>query len=264
MKSNARCLLTGASGGIGAAIALALAKQGYSLVLQGRNKDKLLALQARLPGNHLIAVGDLTCAQDRKLILQTAFSAGFIDLLVNSAGISNFADFKRVSEQQVEQIININLTSPILLTQAYLQKIGSRKATVINIGSVLGAIGFPGFDVYCASKFGLRGFTESLARELADSAVRVAYFAPRTTQTEINCAEVMAMNQALGSKVDRVDFVAGEFIKLLNSNSQRRTVGWPEKLFARINGVLPELVDNTLKGKLKTIKKFTNNLMQES
>ncbi|MCW8995482.1 MAG: SDR family oxidoreductase [Psychromonas sp.] len=264
MQSKARCLLTGASGGIGSAIAQVLAQQGYSVVLQGRDKERLQALKAQLAGEHSIVIGDLTCTQDRTRILENAFSGGHIDLLVNGAGISDFSDFKALSQLRIEQLIHVNLTSPILLTQAYLQKIGDKKATIINIGSALGAIGFPGFDVYCASKFGLRGFSESLSRELADSAVRVAYFAPRTTQTEINSNEVITMNRALGSKVDSADFVAREFIKLLNSQSRRKTVGWPEKLFARINGCLPEVVDKALKGKLKTVKKFTHNVSRES
>jgi short-subunit dehydrogenase len=261
MQTQRRCLLTGASGGIGAAIAHALVEQGYSLVLQGRNEEKLQALCAALPGKHLLAPGDLSCAQDRVDILQTAFAGGHIELLVNAAGISDFGDFSLVPQERIEQLINVNLTSPILFTQAYLQKIGERKATIINVGSALGAIGFPGFDIYCASKFGLRGFSESLARELADTAVRVAYFAPRTTQTGINSQKVITMNRALGSKIDSVEFVAQEFVKLLNSKSLRKTVGWPEKLFARINGFWPEIVDKALKVKLPTVKKFIANVI---
>lgn len=256
MKNNRYCLLTGASGGIGAALATALAEQGYTLVLQGRNEAKLRALQEKLGSNHLIVVGDLSCAKARADILQKAFQFGFIDLLVNSAGISHFGEFSALSQDQIGEIIKINLTSPIQLTQAFLQKIGANQATVINVGSAFGAIGFPGFDVYCASKFGLRGFTESLARELAGSPVRVAYFAPRSTQTEINSEQVINMNKALANKVDSVDVVAREFIKLLRSKRRRGAVGWPEKLFARLNGVFPELVDRALQGKLPTIKKF--------
>lgn len=232
-------------------------------MLQGRDENKLRALKAQLTGDHCIVTGDLSCATDRADIFQKAFQFGFIDLLVNGAGISSFGEFNVLSQAQIAQTININLTSPIQLTQGYLQRVGSQKATVINVGSALGGIGFPGFDIYCASKFGLRGFTESLARELAGSAVRVAYFAPRTTQTASNSDAVLSMNKVLGNSIDSVEFVAQEFIKLLNGQAQNAVVGWPEKFLVRLNGVFPELIDRALNGKLSTIKKFTH-ITQES
>lgn len=285
MKNNKVCLITGASGGIGGAIAHVLAANGYTLILQGRNEDKLLSLQQSLPNitppnkaspsKTFILLGDLTKAQDREYILTEAFRLGPIDLLVNSAGTSCFSPLETMEQQNIEQLININLTAPVLFTQGFVQKINEKtttinspnagstnaestitKTTIVNIGSAFGFIGHPGFSVYCASKFGLRGFTESLARELSDSAIRVAFFAPRATKTTINTDQVNALNAALGNTVDSPEFVAQQFMLLLNSNSNRKVVGWPEKLFSRINGILPELVDRALNSKLSQIKQF--------
>ncbi len=267
------CLVTGASGGIGGAIATALAREGYTLILQGRNKDKLVNLQQSLPNKAFILMGDLTQAEDRERILTAAFQIGAIDLLVNNAGISYFSSIETTEDHIIEQLININLTAPMLFTQRFIQKLRSctngpahesSHSTIINVGSAFGFIGHPGFSGYCASKFGLRGFTESLARELSDSNIRVAFFAPRATQTEINSNIVNELNHALGNKVDSPAFVAQEFMLLLNSHQQRKVVGWPEKLFARLNGILPEIVDRAMSSKLQQIKSFFSAHNSES
>jgi short-subunit dehydrogenase len=262
MNNNKYCLITGASGGIGGAIAHKLSSNGYTLILHGRNKEKLVNLQQSLPNESFIGLGDLTQAEDREQILTEAFQIGQIELLVNNAGISCFSSFESMDEHTIEQLININLTAPMLFTQSFIQKLNRSSvnshvnATIINVGSAFGFIGHPGFSAYCASKFGLRGFTESLARELSDSNIRAAFFAPRATQTEINTADVNELNNTLGNKVDSPTYVAQEFMSLLNSNHQRKVVGWPEKLFARLNGVLPEIVDKAMASKLQKIKQF--------
>ena len=249
-----RCLLTGASGGIGAALAQVLAEQGITLILQGRELTKLEALQQRLPGQHELVVADLTLAEERQRLLTQAFASGHIDCLINNAGASAFSDFTALPPGDIEAMLALNLTAPILLTRAYLQQMAGRTATVVNVGSVLGAIGLPGFGVYAATKFGLRGFTEALMREYADTDTRIAYFAPRTTATE---------STALGNAVDSPTQVAAAFMTWLNGRAQRRTVGWPEKLLVRLNGLLPELVDRVLKGQLAEIKKHTAAAAQE-
>ena len=259
-----RCFLTGASGGIGAALARVLAEQGVSLVLQGRDKARLEVLQQSLPGEHELAVGDLTRAEDRQQLLTQAFAGGNIDCLINNAGASAFGNFTALPAKELEAMIALNLTVPILVTRAYLQQKAGRPATVVNVGSVLGAIGFPGFGVYGATKFGLRGFTESLMREYADTDTRIAYFAPRTTATSSNSSAANAMNAALGNAVDSPSQVAAAFMELLNGKARRRTLGWPEKLLVRLNGLLPELVDRALKGQLADIKRYTATVDQET
>ena len=258
-----RCLLTGASGGIGAALAQALAEQGITLVLQGRDQARLEALQQRLPGKHELLVADLTRAQDRQRLLAQAFAPGHVDCLVNNAGASAFGDFTQLLSDDIEAMLSLNLTAPILLSRDYLQRVAAGPATVVNVGSVLGAIGMPGFGVYCASKFGLRGFTEALMREYADTATRIVYFAPRTTATPSNSAAANGMNTALGNAVDSPAEVAAAFMALLKGRAPRRTLGWPEKFLVRVNGLVPELVDRVLRGQLAEIKKHTAAAAQE-
>ncbi|MDX2369196.1 MAG: SDR family oxidoreductase [Colwellia sp.] len=262
MKILPKCLLTGATGGIGNAIAFELAAQGYSLVLHGRNKLKLSALLEQLPcvngaAPHEIVVGDITHADDRATILKQAFLSAPVSLLINNAGVSSFNNFSNLAEHEISEIITVNLIATMQFTYDFLRTNGFCQATVINIGSALGAIGFPGYSVYCASKFGLRGFTESLNREFSNSDIRVCYLAPRATNTDSNSHQAVAMNKAMGSKMDPPEIVAKSLIELLASKSDRKSIGWPEKLFARINGLFPELVDSSIKKKLSTILKFT-------
>lgn len=262
MKNLPRCLLTGATGGIGSAIAHEMASRGYSLVLHGRNEAKLIELCKQLPCidnsvPHQIVTGDILNTEDRTEMLNRAFASSPVSLLINNAGVSSFNDFSQVSSKEINQVLNTNLVATIQLTHDFLKIKHFSQATVVNIGSALGAIGFPGYSIYCASKFGLRGFTESLTRELANNDVRVCYFAPRATDTKINSDSVIAMNKAMGSKVDPPEKVAKAFISLLEGKNNRKSVGWPEKFFARINGLLPELVDSSFKKSLATILKFT-------
>jgi short-subunit dehydrogenase len=162
------------------------------------------------------------------------------------------------------------LITPMLFTQEFLAKSKSitmyhsdqAPLNIIQVGSAFGYIGYPGFSSYCASKFGLRGFIEALAREYADTRIRFGYFAPRATNTNINAVSVDDMNKALGNAVDRVDTVAKAFIIFLNSKKREQVVGWPEKLFARINGFIPKLVDNAIQSNLLIIKRYLKQSSQ--
>lgn len=254
-------LITGATGGIGSAIAKQLAAQNYRLILHARDPHKLRLLNESLGGNHHLISADIGNPEACAELIASASQYGPISLLVNNAGVSLFANFvsAHANDQQNIQLIQLNLIAPILLCQHFIASLApAQTATIVNVGSALGSIGFPGFSVYCASKFGLRGFTQSLSREYANTPLRVCYFGPRTTNTAINSSEATNMSHALNSTVDSPDFVASQFMLLLNSNKRSKIVGWPEKFFARINGLLPEVVDRAFHKKTKTIKEFAN------
>jgi short-subunit dehydrogenase len=249
-----RVLLTGASGGIGRAIARSLASEGASVLLVARRAEELLLLSQQLPGSHSCFSADLTCAADRQALLGFVQATGGVDMLINNAGASQFA---LAAEQDYAAQITLNLLAPMQLCQQLLPMLQQKPvATIVNIGSAFGSIGYPGFSGYCASKFGLRGFTEALKRELALTKIRVLYFAPRATQTAINSQAVVAMNQELGNAMDTPDVVAAQLLAQLKQGQSRRFVGWPEKLFVRLNAVLPELVDKAIRGKLAVILKY--------
>lgn len=264
LKDIKTCLVTGASGGIGGAIAKVLCENGYTVFIQGRNQEKLEQLKLAMTGNCQILVGDLNKPEDRVQILNLAFAQQGIDLLVNAAGLSSFVAFDDTTPELINELMQTNLIMPMVFTQEFLAKSKSSSVNhsaqeqldIIQVGSAFGYIGYPGFSAYCASKFGLRGFTEALAREYSDTSIRFRYFAPRATNTNINTAGVDDMNKALGNSVDSVDAVAKAFITFLNSKKREQVVGWPEKLFIRVNGFIPKLVDNAIKSKLSIIKGY--------
>ena len=130
------------------------------------------------------------------------------------------------------------------------------QAAIINMGSTFGSIGYPGFSAYVTSKFGIRGYTETLRRELSDTNIHVFYLAPRAVKTPINSPAVVALNEALGNAMDEPQMVADALVYMLINNKTSMYLGWPENLFIRINSIFPKLVDNALGSKLATIRRF--------
>lgn len=246
-------LLTGATGGIGSEVAGQLSAAGARLILTGRSAVKLKTLQRQLAVETLVYCCDLTSVTEQLALLQFCQQQGGIDVLINNAGISQFG---LCQQQQFNDLININLLVPMQLCQLFLPVLRQRKGQIVNVGSAFGSIGHPGFTGYCATKFGLRGFTEALQRELADSGIQVKYFAPRATETSINSSDVVQLNQQLGNSMDSPAWVAEQLLKQLKSNELRRFLGWPERIFVRLNAVFPALVDMALKSKLTLIELF--------
>ena len=258
--TNKNIILTGASGGIGAKTALLLAHENANVTLVGRNAESLNRVFESLPSeslNHQVIVADLATTEGRKRVVRSAHDA---DALVNMAGINQLSLLNQMSDQQIVDMISCNLTMPMLLTKEILPILESKpEAALINVGSILGSIGMAGSVAYCASKFGLRGFTESLHRELADTNIKVSYIAPRATDTAMNGDAATALNKELGSGVDTPEQIAQIIVNTLqNSKSVRKYIGWPEKLFVRVNSLFPGVVDGSLMKQLPIIKKYTN------
>ncbi len=260
---NKTIILTGASGGIGQSIATRLAEEGARLLLLGRNSERLRQLQKQLKiaDQHRALALDLASAEAGLTLVAFCREQSLSpDVLINNAGVSDFQLFLNQSPDTIEELLQINLISPLLICRHLLPLLAERpESALINIGSSFGSIGYPGFGSYCASKFGLRGFSEALRRELADGTTRVCCIAPRATRTRINSPSVQAMNQELGNRVDDPERVADEVVRALRSGCKRdRYIGWPEKLFVRLNALLPRLVDSSLRKQLPIIRRFAD------
>jgi len=253
-----RIVLTGAAGGMGELIALALAAQGANLVLTDVNEQRLDRLVTRLGPPHVGVAADLCAEQGRATLHQVCRDLDGIDLLINAAGMSEYKLLEQQSSARLELMMTINLVVPMLLIQEMLPLLKMRpEAAIVNMGSTFGSIGHPGFATYCASKFGLRGFTESLRRELSDTRVQVYYIAPRATRTDMNSPAVVQLNEELGNTMDDPAVVVDALLQMLVSKSGGDYfLGWPEKLFVRINGLLPKIVDGALGKQLTTIKRL--------
>jgi short-subunit dehydrogenase len=204
-----------------------------------------------------ILAGYLTHEQTPSELKALVQSTGGIDLLINNAGTSQFKSFAEQTSFELESLLKTNLVAPMLLTQALIPELmKSKEAQIINIGSIFGYIGFPGFTSYCASKFGLRGFSQSLRRELADTSIRVKYFAPRATKTSINSDAVMQMNVELKTESDSPAWVASEFMKFLESSAWEKKLGGKESFFVFMNQLFPSIPDKAILGQLPIIKKY--------
>ncbi len=266
MQLDARvCVLTGATGGIGRTLARALAECGVRLILTARDRRALDDLAAMLPDGCVADVcpGDLTRADHREVLAERAerLDAG---ILVNLFGANRFGLLAAQSEHDVQALLSVNLVAPIALTQRLLPHLQRRKESlVVNVGSAFDAIGFPGYVLYSASKFGLRGFSEALGRELADSPVAVVHIAPRATRTPMNTPAVSAMNRALGNTEDPPERVAARIVAAMRTGRRRSSIGYRERWFARINRTLPVLVDHVLARQLATIKHFAASATRE-
>ncbi|MEZ5504664.1 MAG: SDR family oxidoreductase [Gammaproteobacteria bacterium] len=255
-----KVLLTGATGGIGKALARVLSQQGARLILVGRNVDRLVHIAHELklsPQVTTFAELDLGSPQVHEQALAVARSHPDIDLVVNCAGMNLFAASDTAPAAQVAAVLDVNLKGTILLTQALLPGLLQRpEAAVVNVGSTFGSIGYPGFAAYCASKFGLRGYTEALRRELANSSVRVFYIAPRATATDMNEQAVRDMNVALGNAMDTPEQVAARIVQSVQREKMRVFIGWPEKFFVFMNGLMSSVVDKALIKQLPVIQRF--------
>lgn len=249
--SDSTILITGASGGIGGAIARELSRRGASLILVSRDGDKLAAFAAELgiSGSKIMPlVGDLAIPGEPARVVQEALAqGGTIDILINCAGVQNFGFFAEESAADTATLFQINTIAPVALANAVLPHMLEKgKGQIVNLGSIFGSIGFPCFASYSASKYALRGFSEALRRELAGTGVGVTYVAPRFTKTAFNRSAVTRMANALKMNQDEPESVAASVITAIERDDRERYLGWPEKLFVRINSILPRLVDPNL------------------
>ena len=234
-------LLTGASGGLGRELVRQLSARGARVIMIARQRATLQTL-GKTYGQPWFVL-DLNAA-DAVQQLSDYLSAQNLRVtgLINNAGQSSTGTFASRDAATIEQLLNTNLIAPIKLTHALLPQLQQQQGWVLNIGSVFGAIGYPGQTLYCASKFGLHGFTQALARELAGTGVKVLYAAPRAIATDMNQGLMAAMNERLGSTADKPAAVAEQLLKQIEQQRPEQTLGWPEKLFVKINGAFPQWV----------------------
>jgi len=251
-------VLTGASGGIGAALCDELVAAGTRVLAVGRDPLRLAQVASRHPPGQVLPLpADLCNDSGRAQVLAAARALQAPpSLLLIAHAQSGFGLFAEQSEQELRRMLETNLLAPMLLVRALLPLLQVQpQAAVVAVGSTFGSLGFPGFAGYSASKFGLRGLFEALAREYADSHVRFQYLAPRATRTAFNTAQVDALNQELKVGADSPGEVARALRQAIERGDRRLQIGWPEKLFARLNGALPGLVDRSLKAQLPVVRR---------
>jgi short-subunit dehydrogenase len=231
------------------------------VLLTGRDEAALrrVAREADPAGDYVdVFRADVCRADERRALAEAARTwRGGVNVLINNAGVPAVGLLTDVQTDAMEQALAVNVMAPMHLSRLLLPHLTRRsQAHIVNVGSVFGAIGYPGHSVYSATKFALRGFSEALRRELADTGVRVHYLAPRATRTPFNAGAGDALNAALRVATDAPARVAASVCELLERDRAEGVVGWPEKLFVRINAVLPRLVDRSLRAQLPAIRRI--------
>jgi len=183
---NKIAIVTGAGRGIGKGIAIALAEQGCNVVVSDINEDDCTKVSGEL---NKIGVKNLVvkCDVSKKsgvdnLIKTTVKKFGNLDILVNNAGIFPFVPFEKMTESDWEKVIDVNLKSVFLCSQAAAKEMKSG-GKIVSISSIAAFVGFEGLTHYCASKGGIKAFTQALALELAPKKINVNAVAPGAIDT---------------------------------------------------------------------------------
>ncbi len=207
--SGKTALITGASGGIGEAIARALHAQGADVALSGRKKDVLEKLSSELKGHALAAslddraaIADLIKAAEQKM--------GKIDILVNNAGLTKDQLALRLTDEAWDEVIAVDLTASFLLARAVLRGMVKRRwGRIISIASVVATMGNAGQANYAAAKGGLIAMSKSLAREVANRGITVNCVAPGFIETAMTDALSTEQKQALAATIPSGRFGKG-------------------------------------------------------
>jgi short-subunit dehydrogenase len=192
MKRNvngSRAIVTGASSGIGRAVALELARGGASVVVVARREERLRELVgqiAALGRSVETVVGDITDAETRQRAIDAAQSKlGGLDILVNNAGVGAVGLFQDADPQRARRVMEVNFFALVEMTRLALPLLKhGAKPIVVNVASILGHRGVPYNSEYCASKFAVQGFSESIRAEFTKLGIDVLVVSPGTTETE--------------------------------------------------------------------------------
>jgi 3-oxoacyl-[acyl-carrier protein] reductase len=219
-----KALVTGATGGIGGAIARALHARGASVTLSGTREAALEQLAGTFGERVHVAAANLGDAESVEALLPAAEAAmGGLDILVNNAGVTRDNLLLRMKDEEWEAVISVNLTAAFRLSRAAVKGMMRRRyGRIVNIGSVVGAIGNPGQVNYAASKAGLVGMTKALAAEVATRGITVNCVAPGFVESpmtdELNDAQkATILGTVPMGRLGKADEIAAAVVYLASS-----------------------------------------------
>jgi len=231
-------VVTGGAGAIGALLCKELCAAGAHITVVDRVET--LSFDAKL------IQGDLSTS-DGVAQIANQLRSNQVDILVNLAGLQYFGLCEEQSPQLTVLLYAVNLIAPVLLTQAVLPQMKARgNGQIVNIGSTFGSINFAHFATYSSSKAGLRGFSEALRREVKSDGIAVTYIAPRAVETPLNTAQIMEFGRITKMNMDKPEWAAKKIAKAISTRKKDVFLGFPEKLFVRINALSPRMVDGAL------------------
>jgi short-subunit dehydrogenase len=244
MNNPKRVLVTGAGTGIGRALSIEAATKGFDLILVGRTSSTLeITLSMCSTRSARIVVADVTKPDGRALITDAV--EGSLDILVNNAGVLNVGHLADMADSELEEMTNTNLVAPMALTRDLLPALRSSKGRIVNIGSVFGDIAYPFFAGYSATKFGLRGFSDAMRRELSGAGIGVTYIAPRATHTAAE-STFAALIEPMEMTLDTAEVVAAQSWDAILKGKRESFPKGKERFFVKVQRLFPSLVDKSV------------------
>jgi uncharacterized protein len=253
-------LITGASKGIGAEMAKLLAAKGKNLVLVARTTEKLMALKTNLETNHGVEVyitgKDLSNVNNAIELYKELNNQGIvIDQLVNNAGIGLYGNFVETSLEQELKMIELNISSLVVLTKLFAQDMVKRQyGKILNVASLLSFLPFPYYSVYSATKSFVLAFTETIAAELDGSGVTVTALCPGTVDTEFHSTNMWKTNAMSANKPVSAESVAKVGVELLLNGSGKKIVGFNNWFISNLPRVTPDRIMMKIKKHLASQK----------
>lgn len=258
---NKVVIITGASSGIGKALAFEYGNKGAQVVITGRNEAKLQDARAELIASHItckaIVCDSSSEEQTRAMIAEVVQEFGQIDLLINNAGISMRSMFESVDLKVLKQLMDINFWGTVYATHAALPYLKASQGGIIGISSIAGYRGLPVRTGYSASKFAMNGFLEALRTELLETGVHVLTACPGFTASNIRNASLNSEGKITGDsmrdeeKMMSAEEVAQRIYQAYEQKKKTLVLTFQGKLTVFLNkwmnGLMDRLVYNTLK-----------------
>ncbi len=265
--NNKVSIITGASSGIGKAIAYELAKKGSNVVLAARRKDRLIKVAKDIEDKYnvktLVIQADLSLQDDcKKVIDNTIAKFSKIDILINNAGISQRALFADLDLNVIHKVMNINYWASIYTTKFALPYILESKGSIVAISSISGFSPLPARTGYCSSKYALHGFMEALRIEHLKTGVHIMIVAPEYVASEIREHALMKNGKEQGKspreekKMLTAEHVAKRIVKGIIKRRRTMVIGRIGTLNVVLYKLLPKLTDRLI---YYYIKKETNS-----
>ena len=252
-----RILLTGASSGIGAVLAVMLAKEGADLVLLARRKDRLQDIADQIAqqfGNNrkvILVDGDVTDPEVRQRAVQSAVEQlGGLDILINNAGVGAMARIEDTTQETLHRVFEVNFFSLFELTQLALPHLKQGiEPLVVNLGSIVGLRGVPHYGVYGSAKFAVTGLSESMRAEFSKHGIDVLLVCPGTTETEF----FDVLHQATSKPKLPIhrpvtsEYVSERIVRAMKQGKHKIIPYFPAVLLDKLNRLCPRFVDWIMK-----------------
>jgi short-subunit dehydrogenase len=272
---GAAAAVTGAASGIGRALAIELAARGCDLALADRDEAGLQTLAAEIGDKQKVSVHRVDVGEPAQIadFAKAAIAAHpSLNILVNNAGVALLGQFGEIAQEQMDWLMNINFWGVVHTTRALLPQLASRpEAHIVNLSSIFGIVAPPGQTAYCAAKFAVRGFSESLRHELqiADSPVRLSVVHPGGVLTNIvrnsRTGAGIADNARRSESIDRFDKIAQttpkaaalRIIKGIEKNQPRILIGNDARIMDILQRLRPATYWAPMARKIQKLSKKT-------